>query len=47
MHLAISPILLGCGENLLGGIDAPKLGYHCTEHVPTPNATHVVLTRRR
>jgi dihydrofolate reductase len=45
MHLAISPILLGSGEHLLAGIDAPKLGYQCTEHVPTPNATHVVLTK--
>jgi hypothetical protein len=46
MHLAISPILLGSGEHLLEGIDMPKLGYHCTEHVPTPAATHVVLTKR-
>jgi dihydrofolate reductase len=45
MHLAISPALLGSGEHLLGGIDLPKLGYHCTEHVPTPKATHVVLTK--
>lgn len=47
MHLAISPILLGSGENLLAGIDAPKLGYRCTEHVPTPSTTHVVLTSHR
>jgi dihydrofolate reductase len=47
MHLAISPILLGSGEHLLTGIDAAKLGYHCTEHVPTPNVTHVVLTKRK
>jgi dihydrofolate reductase len=47
MHLAIAPILLGSGEPLLAGIDAPKLGYQCTEQVPTPNATHVVLARRR
>jgi dihydrofolate reductase len=46
MHLAISPALLGCGEHLLSGIDLPKLGYQCAEHVPTPGATHVVLTRR-
>ena len=46
LHLAISPVLLGSGEHLLTGIDAPVLGYHCTEHVATPNATHVVLTRR-
>jgi len=47
MHLAISPVLLGSGEHLFGGIDAPKLGYQRTAHVPTPNATHVVLTRQR
>lgn len=45
MHLAISPVLLGSGEQLLTGIDAPGLGYQCTEHVATDNATHVVLTR--
>jgi dihydrofolate reductase len=47
MHLAISPVLLGSGEHLLTGIDTLKLGYQCTEHVATANATHVVLTRRR
>jgi dihydrofolate reductase len=46
MHLAISPVLLGSGEHLFAGIDALKLGYQLTEHVPTPNATHVVLTQR-
>jgi dihydrofolate reductase len=46
MHLAISPVLLGSGEHLLAGIDTLKLGYQCTEHVATANATHVVLSRR-
>ncbi len=46
MHLAISPVLLGSGEHLLSGIDAPKLGYRCSEHVATENATHVVLTKQ-
>jgi dihydrofolate reductase len=46
MHVAISPVLLGSGENLLSGIDAPSLGYECSEHVATPNALHFVLTRR-
>jgi dihydrofolate reductase len=46
MHLAIAPALLGCGEALLAGIDLSRLGYQCTEHVGTPNAMHVVLTRR-
>ncbi len=45
MHLAISPVLLGSGEHLFAGIDALKLGYTCTEHVATPGATHVVLTK--
>jgi dihydrofolate reductase len=46
MHLAVSPTLLGSGEHLLAGIDMPRLGYQLTEHVPTPKATHVVLTKR-
>ncbi len=46
MHFTISPILLGSGESLLGGIDALKLGYECVEHVTAPGATHVVLRKR-
>jgi dihydrofolate reductase len=45
MHFAIAPILLGSGEHLLAGIDTPKLGYRCAEHVATANATHVVLAK--
>jgi dihydrofolate reductase len=45
MHFAVGPILLGSGEHLLSGIDTPKLGYRCTEHAATANATHVVLTK--
>jgi dihydrofolate reductase len=46
MHLAISPVLLGSGENLLGGIDMPKLGFTCAEHVASALATHVVLKKQ-
>jgi dihydrofolate reductase len=46
MHVAMSPVLLGAGECLLESIDAPQLGYQCTEHVPTPNAKHFVITKR-
>jgi len=46
VHLAVSPVLLGSGENLFAGIDLPKLGYVCVESVPTPDATHVRLERR-
>jgi dihydrofolate reductase len=45
MHIAVSPALLGAGESLFANIDLPALGYQCTEHVPTPNATHYVLTK--
>jgi dihydrofolate reductase len=45
LHLAISPVLLGRGEHLLAGIDTVSLGYKCTEHVSTRQATHVVLTK--
>ena len=46
LHLAISPVLLGQGENLFAGLDLPALGYQRTEHVPSANATHIVLTKR-
>jgi dihydrofolate reductase len=47
MHLAVSPVLLGAGEHLLAGLNLLKLGYRCTEYVPTEKAAHVVLTRGR
>jgi dihydrofolate reductase len=46
LHLAFAPVLLGAGEALFAGIDVPALGYEVTEHVATPAATHVVLTKR-
>ena len=45
MHVAIAPVLLGAGEHLFAGMDMPKLGYRCTEHLATVNATHVVLAK--
>jgi dihydrofolate reductase len=45
MHLAIAPTLLGKGEHLLMGLDLLTLGYQCSQHVTTQNATHVVVTR--
>jgi dihydrofolate reductase len=47
LHLAFSPILLGSGERLFADIDMLKLGYRCTEHVPTPKASHVLLSNQR
>jgi dihydrofolate reductase len=45
LHLAVSPVLLGTGENLYAGLNLPSLGYQCTEQVATDMATHVVLRR--
>jgi dihydrofolate reductase len=46
MHLAVSPMLLGSGENLFAGLDFPKLGLRVSEHVAAPKATHIVLTKQ-
>ena len=45
MHLAQSPVVLGQGESLFSGLDLPGLGYKVTEHVATPAATHLLLTK--
>lgn len=46
MHLAISPVLLGQGENFYAGIDLPALGFEVTDRVSTLKATHITLVRR-
>ena len=45
LHIAISPVVLGGGESLFGGIDLLKLGYKCTEHATSLSAMHLVLTK--
>ena len=45
LHIAISPVLLGSGESLFGGINLATLGYRCVEHVPSELATHIVLKK--
>jgi len=46
MHIAIAPTVLGSGESLFSDIDMVALGYQCTEHVSSPNAMHVVFTKK-
>lgn len=46
MHIAISPIFLGAGENLFTEINLLDLGYQCTDHVTTDNATHVIIKKK-
>ncbi|MGZ5961004.1 MAG: dihydrofolate reductase family protein [Rhizomicrobium sp.] len=46
MHFAVSPVLLGSGENLFAGLDLLKLGYRISQHVPMPKATHIALAKQ-
>jgi dihydrofolate reductase len=46
LHLAISPVLLGCGESLFDGMNWRELGYRCAEVVPGEKATHVILAKQ-
>ena len=43
MHLAVRPVLMGRGEQLLGGLDLPAFGYEIAEMVPGERATHVFI----
>lgn len=45
IHFAVSPVVLGQGENVFAGIDLPTLGFQVTERVTTDDAIHVVLKR--
>ena len=46
LHLALRPVLLGRGESLFEGIDAPALGYECARYVQGERASHIFLRRR-
>jgi dihydrofolate reductase len=45
LHLAISPLVLGQGENLLAGIELAKLGYSCVETCAGEGALHLVYKK--
>jgi dihydrofolate reductase len=47
LHLVMSPIFLGAGENLFAGLDLPALGYACTDRVSTPHAMHLIVTEQK
>jgi dihydrofolate reductase len=46
MHIAVSPVLLGRGEPLWGGLDLPALGYELRESVAGERAAHLIFGRR-
>ncbi|MEO9167302.1 MAG: dihydrofolate reductase family protein [Aestuariivirga sp.] len=47
LHLVISPLVMGQGENLLAGIDLAKLGYSCVETTAGEGALHLVYQKRK
>lgn len=47
LHLTMSPVLMGSGENLFSGLDLSALGYVCDESVAGERATHIFLRKRR
>jgi dihydrofolate reductase len=46
LQLAIAPVLLGRGENLMQGLDMRALGYECYRHVAGSRAAAHVFLRR-
>lgn len=46
LHLALRPMLMGSGENLLHGFDLHALGYEVTKSVAGERATHMFLKKR-
>jgi len=47
LYLAISPVLLGKGDNLLEGLDTRALGYECHKHDAGGRAAAHVFLRKR
>src|SRR5215203_5251393 len=45
MHIAFSPVLLGCGEHLFTGIDLPKLGFTVTDTMYGKGAAHMIMKK--
>jgi dihydrofolate reductase len=45
LHLAISPVILGSGENLFLNLDLISLGYKCVKHISTDKALHLVIKK--
>jgi dihydrofolate reductase len=45
MHLAVSPTVLGAGENIFAGLDLVKAGYSVKESARGEHATHFIFTK--
>jgi len=45
LHLAVSPVILGSGENLFFNMDLTSLGYKCVKHISTDKAMHLIIKK--
>jgi dihydrofolate reductase len=45
LHVALSPVVLGRGENLFTGLDLADLGYRCLRSTAGEKATHLIVAR--
>ena len=45
LHLAVSPVILGSGENLFLNLDLRSLGYKCVKNVSSDKAMHLVIKK--
>jgi len=46
MHLALSPVLMGEGENLFSGMNLHQLGFTSIKTVAGENATHAMMKKK-
>ena len=45
LHLAVSPVILGSGENLFLNLDLRSLGYKCIKNVSSEKAMHLIINK--
>ena len=45
IHLAVSPVILGSGENLFSNLDLASLGYKCIKHISSDKAMHLIIKK--
>jgi dihydrofolate reductase len=45
LHLVVSPVILGSGENFFMNLDLTSLGYKCIKHISTEKAIHLVINK--
>lgn len=45
LHLAVSPVILGRGENLFNSLDLISMGYNIDKYLPGEKAMHLIIKK--